>query len=110
MGAPVTDEIAGALAAYFFGGAGPSHTKLTTTFLQCAVSRSNRVPKPRRPTHDMESAPLTLTGLVATPLQAKRQLPPLASHHWDRHRRVLRHQRSGARCPTGRFPVWASSK
>lgn len=31
---PVSQEIAGALAAYFFGGAGPSHSKLTTAFLQ----------------------------------------------------------------------------
>lgn len=31
---PVSQEIAGALAAYFFGGSGPSHSKLSTAFLQ----------------------------------------------------------------------------
>lgn len=30
----MSPEIAGALAAYFFGGDGPSHTKLTSAFLQ----------------------------------------------------------------------------
>lgn len=29
---PVTDELAGALAAYFHGGLGPSHSKLSTAF------------------------------------------------------------------------------
>jgi hypothetical protein len=31
---PVSQEIAGAFASYFFGGTGPSHSKLTTAFLQ----------------------------------------------------------------------------
>src|ERR1700737_4141343 len=30
---PVSDEIAAALAGFFFGGAGPSHTKLSTVFV-----------------------------------------------------------------------------
>jgi hypothetical protein len=35
---PVSDEIAAALAGFFFGGAGPSHTKLSTVFVGTGYS------------------------------------------------------------------------
>lgn len=33
MSSPVSQDIAAAFAAYFHGGIGPSHSKLTTAFL-----------------------------------------------------------------------------
>lgn len=38
MSVPVSEEVAGALAAYFHGGSGPSHSKLTSAFLQGGYS------------------------------------------------------------------------
>lgn len=81
MAAPVSQDIAGALAQYFFNGAGPSHSKLTTVFLRAGLGdvAPNPTGKSTEGPNKESRVQLTVMAAVRQPTRARALVDGLLS-------------------------------